>query len=90
MGGLIGRLGTRRTVRAGLLRRSLLRLRLAARTRLRHGKSRKLIELRLQQIPPARRIEGGARGLAGLRGSGVAIARKDGSTEFTLDYEGLG
>ena len=32
-------------------------------------------------------VEGSASGeLAGLRGSGKAIARKDGSTEFTLDY----
>jgi uncharacterized protein DUF3224 len=33
-------------------------------------------------------VEGSASGeLAGLRGHGRAIARKDGSTEFTLDYE---
>src|SRR5690242_19106176 len=33
-------------------------------------------------------VEGSASGeLAGLRGHGTAIARKDGSTEFTLDYE---
>ena len=33
-------------------------------------------------------VEGSASGeLAGLRGRGKAVARKDGSTEFTLDYQ---
>jgi hypothetical protein len=36
-------------------------------------------------------VDGSATGtLAGLRGKGTAIARKDGSTEFTLQYDGVG